>query len=129
MRCEHIQRQFSRARDGDLSRRQRDRLAKHLKRCAACREEYRQLGRSCRLLQRADAARGAEMPALLADAVVARLQREMPLAAKRARWGRVDARVALGIAATLALLLWGDQLHLLGQMPDMDAGQVARRER
>ena len=128
MRCEGAQRWFSRARDGELSTRQRRRLAGHLKACSACREEYRRFRLSCGLLRQADPAAGAGPPAGLTDAVVARLRSEVSPAVPRSWRARVDVRVALGIAATLALLLWGDRLHVLDDLPDSEGAHIAPLE-
>ena len=128
MRCERAERWFSRARDGELSGRQRRRLARHLKTCPACREEYRRFRLACDLLRRADPAAGADLPPGLTDAVVARLRREASAAVAPSWHAPVDARVALGIAATLALLLWGDRLHLLDELPGGAQVHVAPME-
>lgn len=128
MRCERALRWFSRDRDGELSRWQSRRLAEHLKVCATCREEYRRLEESCGLLRQADPAAGSELPPGLADAVVARMRREAPATATNSWRARVDARVALGIAATLAMLLWGDRLHMLGELPDSGMAHIGQME-
>jgi len=128
MRCRRTERWFSRARDGELSVRQRRGLARHLKACAVCREEYRRFRQSCGLLREADPAAGAELPAGMTEAVVARLRREASPAVTRSWRARVDVRVALGIAATVALLLWGDRLHMLDDLPDSRRAHIVPME-
>ena len=117
MRCERAQRWFSQARDEELSARQRLRLDRHLEACSTCREEYERFQESCGLLGQGDPAAGVELPPELAEAVVARLRREVATVSYHPWRARVDLRVALGIAATLALLLWGDRLHVLPGLP------------
>ena len=119
MRCRQAERWFSLARDDELSSRRRRRLAGHLRACPDCRDQYRRFWSSCRLLRAADPARDALLPPALADAIAERLRRQAAPAPTSTAFGGVDARVALGIAATLALLLWGDRLHVLDELPDV----------
>ena len=128
MRCERAQRWFSQARDEELSARQRLRLDRHLEACPTCREEYRRFQQSCDLLGQSDPAAGVELPPRLTEAVVARLRREAPSGSTHPWKARVDMRVALGIAATLALLLWGDRLHVLSGLPASETVRTAPME-
>jgi len=115
MRCEQAQRWFSKARDDELSDRRQRQLARDLEDCDACREEHRLFLLSCQLLHDGDLTRGIGSPPGLADSVIERLKGEAP----PNRGPSIDVRVVLGIAATLALLLWGDQLHVLDELPDI----------